>query len=166
MARVFKNVFFFFFLFFFCFFFFVFFCFFVFFVFTDYFASSDHYCKHVSCHLKRVMASKRVAVILVYESSRNNLYNLIPLKPHFYIVELGFTGVYTIFLISAQGKAVLTSTHNLCFEQKYEQYLSFLSENFHFLEVKFSIYLNRRVFVMLDVRSNKLYKYLSIIYKI
>ena len=24
----------------------------------------------------------------------------------------------------------------------------FLSENFHFLEVKFSIYLNRRVFVM------------------
>ena len=25
----------------------------------------------------------------------------------------------------------------------------FLSENFHFLEVKFSVYLNRRVFVML-----------------
>ena len=40
------------------------------------------------------------------------------------------------------------STHNLCFEQKYEQYQSFLSENFQFLEVKFSIYLNRRVFVM------------------
>ena len=41
----------------------------------------------------------------------------------------------------------LTSTHNLCFEQKYEKYQSFLSENFQFLEVKFSIYLNRRVFV-------------------
>ena len=40
------------------------------------------------------------------------------------------------------------STHNLCFEQKYEQYQSFLSENFQFLEVKFSIYLNRRVFIM------------------
>ena len=40
------------------------------------------------------------------------------------------------------------STHNLCFVQKYEKYLSFLSENFQFLEVKFSIYLNRRVFVM------------------
>ena len=40
-------------------------------------------------------------------------------------------------------------THNLCFEQKYEKYQSFLSENFQFLEVKFSIYLNRRVFVML-----------------
>ena len=46
------------------------------------------------------------------------------------------------------AEAVLTSTHNLCFEQKYEKYQSFLSENFQFWEVKFSIYLNRRVFVM------------------
>ena len=30
------------------------------------------------------------------------LYNIDPLKPHFYIVKLGFTGVYVIFLISAQ----------------------------------------------------------------
>ena len=42
----------------------------------------------------------------------------------------------------------LTSTHNLCFEQKYEKYRRFLSENFQFLEMKFSMYLNRRVFVM------------------
>ena len=40
------------------------------------------------------------------------------------------------------------STHNLCFEQKCEKYRSFLSENFQFLEVKFSVYLNRHVFVM------------------
>ena len=40
------------------------------------------------------------------------------------------------------------STLNLCFKQKYEKYQSFLSENFQFLEMKFSIYLNRRVFVM------------------
>ena len=40
------------------------------------------------------------------------------------------------------------STHNLCFEQKYEKYQSFLSENFQFLEAKFSIYLNRHVFEM------------------
>ena len=40
------------------------------------------------------------------------------------------------------------STHNLCFEQKYEKYQSFSFENFQFLEVKFSLYLNRRVFVM------------------
>ena len=30
------------------------------------------------------------------------LYNFDPLKPHFYTVKLGFTGVYIIFLISAQ----------------------------------------------------------------
>ena len=30
------------------------------------------------------------------------LYNFDPLKPHFYIVKLGFTGVYIIFLIFAQ----------------------------------------------------------------
>ena len=40
------------------------------------------------------------------------------------------------------------STHNLCFEQKYEKYQNFLSENFHFLVMNFSIYLNRHVFVM------------------
>ena len=45
-------------------------------------------------------------------------------------------------------EAVLTSTHNLCFEQKYENYQNFSSERFHFLVVKFSIYLNRFVSVM------------------
>ena len=36
------------------------------------------------------------------------------------------------------------------FGQKYEKYQGFfLSENVQFLEVKFSIYLNRRVFVMI-----------------
>ena len=34
-------------------------------------------------------------------------------------------------------------THSLCFEQKYEKYQNFLSENFPFLVVKFS-----RAFVM------------------
>ena len=38
------------------------------------------------------------------------------------------------------------STHNICFEQKYEKY--HFSENFQFLVVNFAIYLNRRVFVM------------------
>ena len=45
-------------------------------------------------------------------------------------------------------EAVLTSTHNLCFEQKYEKYQNFLTKNFHFLLGKFSVNLNRRVFVM------------------
>ena len=34
--------------------------------------------------------------------TKTYLYNPDPLKPHFYIVKLGFTGVYIIFLISVQ----------------------------------------------------------------
>ena len=44
------------------------------------------------------------------------------------------------------------STHNLCFDIK--KYQNFLSENFQFLEVKFSIYFSRRVFLMLPQRSD------------
>ena len=78
------------------------------------------------------------------------LYNFDPIKPHFYIVKLGFTGVYIIFLISAEKHrlwvlvrtAVLTSTHNLCFEQKYEKisecfiwkFSVFGGENFYIFE--------------------------------
>ena len=42
------------------------------------------------------------------------------------------------------------STHNLCFEQKYEKCQNFLPDFFFFpfLVVKFSIHLNRHVFVM------------------
>ena len=92
------------------------------------------------------------------------LYNIDPYQPHFYIVKLGFTGVYIIFLISAQkhslrvlvrtASAVLTSTHNLCFEQKYEKYQNFLSENFPLFGCKiFNIYSNRHVFVMSGGKS-------------
>ena len=35
--------------------------------------------------------------------TKTRLYNFDPLKPHFYTVKLGFTGVYNIFLISAQN---------------------------------------------------------------
>ena len=84
--------------------------------------------------------------ICIYSSNlditKTYLYNVDPpspppLKPHFYIVKPGFTGVYIIFRISAQkhrlwvlvrnclAEAVLTSTHNLCFEQKYEKYQNF-----------------------------------------
>ena len=35
--------------------------------------------------------------------TKTYLYNFDPFKPHFYIVKLGFTGVYIIFVISAQN---------------------------------------------------------------
>ena len=36
-------------------------------------------------------------------TTKTYLYNFDPLKPHFYIVKLGFAGVQVIFLISAQN---------------------------------------------------------------
>ena len=53
-------------------------------------------------------------------------------------------------------------THNLCFEQKYEEYKNFPSENFHFLVVNFSVYLNRHIFVM--DRSKALVLLLFVLY--
>ena len=65
------------------------------------------------------------------------LYNFDPIKPHFYTVKLGFIGVYIFFIfiiflnlgkniecgysLEQLSEAVLTSTHNLCFEQKYKK---------------------------------------------
>ena len=61
------------------------------------------------------------------------LYKVDPLKPHFYTVKLGFTGVYIIFLISAQN---IDCGYSLEPPQ-----LLFLSEIFHFFGGKiFSIF--------------------------
>ena len=61
--------------------------------------------------------------------------------------------VYIIFRTSAQKQRLwllvrISSVEYPTSEQKYEKYQSFLSETFQFLEVKFSIYLNRHVLVM------------------
>ena len=97
------------------------------------------------------------------------LYNFDPLKPHFYIVKLGFTGVCFFFLFLLKninceyplepprwggsngnrlGEAVLTGTPQFMFWAEIWKISEFLSENFQFLVVKFSIYLNGSVFVM------------------
>ena len=52
------------------------------------------------------------------------------------------------------------STHNLCFEQKYEKYQNFLSENFHFLVIKFSVHLYRCVFVMIFLYTSLIWSYI------
>ena len=87
------------------------------------------------------------------------LYNIDPLKSHFCIVKLGFTGVYIIFLISAQKTDCGYSLEpprrggsneylNLCFDQKYEKYPNFYLKIFSFWWLKCAVYLNRHVFVM------------------
>ena len=76
--------------------------------------------------------------------TKTRLYNFDPHKPHFYIVKLGFTGVYIMFLISVQNIDCGYSLepprwggsnehHNLYFEQKYEKYQDFLYKNFQSL---------------------------------
>ena len=83
------------------------------------------------------------------------LYNFYPLKPHFYIVKLGLTRVYIIFLISAQNidcgyslEAGSNEYPQSMFWTGIYKISEFVIWNFPFLVLKFSIYLNRRVFVM------------------
>ena len=99
------------------------------------------------------------------------LYNFDSHKPHFYIVKLEFTGVYIIFLILLKNTDCgysFAKKHRLWvlvrtasprrFQRVPTIYVLsrnmknirffFLSENFPFLVVTFSIHLNRRDFVM------------------
>ena len=50
--------------------------------------------------------------------------------------------------IAMQNLEDRNASSNLCFEQKYEKYRNFYLKTFSFLVEKFSIILNRRVFVM------------------
>ena len=90
---------------------------------------------------------------------KTRLYNFNPLKPNFYIVKLRFTGVYFIFLFLLKNIDCVYSLEppRRGGSNEYPQSMfwgeiwkisELLSENFQFLVVKFSIYLNRRVFVM------------------
>ena len=96
-----------------------------------------------------------------YNIMKTCLYNFDPLQSHFYIVKLRFTGVYIIFLICAQNIGFVYSLEpprrggsneypQSIFWAEIWKISEFLSENFQFLEVKFSIYLNMCVFVMLS----------------
>ena len=92
--------------------------------------------------------------------TKTRLYNFDPLKPHFYIVKLGFTGVYLVFLFLLKnidcgysleppwrgGSYVYPQAMFWAEVWKISDF--FLSENFQFLVVKFSVYLIRHVFVM------------------
>ena len=47
------------------------------------------------------------------QSSRKRTYIILtPLRPYFYIIKLGFTGVYSNFLISAQKHRLLVLVRN------------------------------------------------------
>ena len=90
-------------------------------------------------------------------SQKHTYIILTPRKPHFYIVKLGYIGVYIIFLISAQKHRLWVLINIDCgysrvptiyvLSRNMKKYQNFLSDNFPFWIVKFSIYLNRHVFV-------------------
>ena len=72
--------------------------------------NQKHY--HAKCmHLAKMQLVLDHYTVVLYHAiaklykhiTKTCLYDFDPLKPHFYVVKLGFTGVYTIFLISAQN---------------------------------------------------------------
>ena len=88
-------------------------------------------------------------------------HNFDPLKPHFYTVKLGFTGYTLFFLFLLKNVDCVYSLEppqqggskeypHSTFWAEIWKISNFLSENFQILVVIFSIYLNRRVFVMWD----------------
>ena len=71
-------------------------------------------------------------------------------RPTFYHVTLK-SGLYC----KAVQVCYKPTPGDICFEHKYENYQNFSSESFYFLVVKFSIYLNRCVFVMSGITFTK-----------
>ena len=104
----------------------------------------------------RILIVRFISSFNFHQENRNPflllcLYNFGPLKPHFYMVKLGFTGVYIIFLISAKNidcgysiepprRGGSTSIHSICLEQKNETYLNFYLNIFIFGGKIFSIF--------------------------
>ena len=116
---------------------------------------------YITRSLKKLFIFQAHVVTPFNYITKTRLYNFDPLKPHCYIVKLGFTGLYIIFLISAQKHRLwvlvrtASSRRFLRVPTIYalsrnikKKYLNFCFENFPILVVKFSIYLNRRVFVI------------------
>ena len=60
------------------------------------------------------------------------LYNFDPIKPHFYIIKLGFTGVYIIFLIYAQKRGGSNEYQQSMLWAENEKYQNFSLKTFSF----------------------------------
>ena len=105
-------------------------------------------------HMGRV--KRKYAFKHTQDDIKTYLLNSDPLKPHFYIVKLGFTGVYIIFLFLLKNIDCGYSLEPPPWGGSNEYPQSMLSSRnmknirvfylniFMFLVVKFSIYLNRR----------------------
>ena len=119
---------------------------------------SKYRCFYMGC-IKQKSALKHAQSVQI-NITKTCLYNFDPLKPHFYIVKLGFTGVYIIFLISAHNidcgyslELPLRGGSNKYPQSMFWAEIWKISEFFIwkfsiFGGKFFSIYSNRHVFVM------------------
>ena len=125
--------------------------------------------------VKPIMTDNFASLFSRWVITKTYLYNFDPLKPHFYIVKLGFTGVYIICIISAQNKDCGYSLEppprggsneypqskfwadgggsnkypqSMLWAETWKNIRIFYLKMFIFLVVKFSVCLNRYVFVM------------------
>ena len=64
--------------------------------------------------------------------TKTNLYNFDPIQSHFYIVKLGFTGLYIIFLISAQKYRLWIHVRTDSVLSRNMKNIRILSENYQF----------------------------------
>ena len=125
---------------------------------------------HATVCIYAVLANISFAVFYITHKSPMRIYTIAsrkhayiistPLNSTFLFVKLGFTGVYIIFLISAQKHRlwVLIGTASsrrfqrvptiYVLSRNVKNIRFFYTENFHFSMIKFSIYFNRHVFVI------------------
>ena len=102
----------------------------------------------------------KIPICAEHTITKTCLYIFDPLKPHFYIVKLGFTGVFIIFQDSAQNidcgyslepprrGGSNENSQSMFWAESWKNIRIFYLKIFIFLVVKFSVYLNRHVFVM------------------
>ena len=81
-------------------------------------AAHDYDCEIPGlCYVYRAIFGEVISRIFYLDPAlpitKTRLYNFHPLTPHFYIVKLGFTGVYFIVLISAQKHRLWVLVKNI-----------------------------------------------------
>ena len=81
--------------------------------------------EHISAETQKIPQSRSTAFPRHQKKHNTKTYlcNCVPLKPHFYIVKLGFTGVHITFVISAQKQRLWYSLEppRRCGSNEYQQ---------------------------------------------
>ena len=101
---------------------------------------------------EQILSNKFTIGVFWFLITKTCLYSYDPFKPQFYIVKLGFTGVFVLFLYFCSNIDCVYSLEpprrggsneypqSIFWAEIWKKYQSFLSEVNKFLEVKFSIY--------------------------